>query len=138
MTENNKYFIEICKNLFGYILIPNILFLMLSFLKIEKVSSFSMIYSAIFLPLLLNYSISQINIRFGLDWWYINYILICISIVLSVFFNFLIWGLVNLFYKEYWNIFNVDSGTWMIVNLQLMVGCGITFLAWMRHMLITS
>jgi hypothetical protein len=97
-----------------------------------------MIYSAIFLPLLLNYLISQINIRFGKDWWYINYILICISIVLSVFFNFLIWGLVNLFYKEYWNIFNVDSGTWMIVNLQLMVGCGITFLAWMRHMLITS
>ena len=83
MTESNKYFIEICKNLFGYILIPNILFLTLSFLKIEIVSSFSMIYSAIFLPLILNYSISQINSRFGKDWWYINYILICISIVLS-------------------------------------------------------
>jgi hypothetical protein len=138
MTESNKYFIEICKNSFGYILFPNILFLMLSFLKIEIVSSFSMIYSAIFLPLLLNYSISQINSRFGKDWWYINYILICVSIVLSVFFNFLIWGFVNLFYKEFWNIFNVDNGTWMIVNLQLMVGCGITFLAWMRHMIITS
>lgn len=138
MIESNKYFIEICKNLFGYILIPNILFLTLSFLKIEIVSSFSMVYSAIFLPLILNYSISQINSRFGKDWWYINYILICISIVLSVFFNFLIWGFVNLFYKEFWNIFNVDNGTWMIVNLQLMVGCGITFLAWMRHMIITS
>ena len=138
MTESNKYFIEICKNSYGYILFPNILFLMLSFLKIEIVSSFSMIYSAIFLPLLLNYSISQINSRFGKDWWYINYILICVSIVLSVFFNFLIWGFVNLFYKEFWNIFNVDNGTWMIVNLQLMVGCGITFLAWMRHMIITS
>lgn len=138
MTESKKYFTEICKSLFWYILIPNSLFLIASFFKIEIFHSFSMIYSAILLPLLLNNSISQMNSRFNKDWWYINYILICISIVVSVFLNFLIWGFINLFYKEFWNIFNVDSGTWMIVNLQLMVGCGITFLVWIRHMIITS
>jgi hypothetical protein len=138
MTESKKYFTEICKSLFWYILIPNSLFLIVSFLKIEMFYSFSMIYSAILLPLLLNNSISQINSRFNKDWWYINYILICFSIVLSVFFNFFIWEFVNLFSKDFWKINNIDNETWMIVNLQLMIGCGITFLAWMRHMIITS
>lgn len=140
MPDNLKtqYFTDILKNQIVWLVIPNLLFALIQYSGVEDFSSLTLVFNALMLPIILMVFIEVINEKFTKDWWYVNYPLCCLTIILSVAVSLMVWGYVNKTPDKFWNISNIDSGTWMMVKLQIQIGCGIIFIGWVRHMIKTS
>lgn len=124
---NKKYVFEILKNILLWTFIPNI-FLFL-FWKFNTVFIFipmlTLFFNAIILPVTLILTVKNVNKKYSKNWWYINYLLLVMCVLSSIYINLFNWILC----VEKGNEFNakhaIDKGTWMIINLEIMISLGI-------------
>lgn len=125
--NNKKYIFEISKNVLFWTIIPNI-FLFI-FWKFDKTFSFApsltIFFNSIILPIALIITVKNINEKYHKNWWYLNYIIFTLSVLLSIFFNLYNWILSVEKDSGFYGRNNIDKGTWMIINLELMIGLGI-------------
>jgi hypothetical protein len=125
--NNKKYLFEISKNVLFLTIIPNI-FLFI-FWKFDETFSFApsltIFFNSIILPIALIITVKNINEKYHKNWWYLNYIIFTLSVLLSIFFNLFNWILSVEKENGLYGRNNIDKGTWMIINLELMIGLGI-------------
>ncbi|MBC5836257.1 hypothetical protein G6N05_15430 [Flavobacterium sp. F372] len=125
--NNKKYTFETSKTVLFWTIIPNI-FLFI-FWKFDETFSFAptltIFFNSIILPIALIISVKNINEKYNKNWWYLNYVIFTLSVLLSIFFNLFNWILSVEKENGFYGRNNIDKGTWMIINLELMIGFGI-------------
>jgi hypothetical protein len=125
--NNKKYIFEISKTVLFWTIIPNI-FLFI-FWKFDETFSFAptltIFFNSIILPIALIISVKNVNEKYNKNWWYSNYFIFALSVLLSIFFNLFNWILSVEKESGFYGRNNIDKGTWMIINLELMIGLGI-------------
>lgn len=125
--NNKKYIFEISKTVLFWTITPNI-FLFI-FWKFDETFSFAptltIFFNSIILPIALIITVKNINEKYHKNWWYLNYIIFSLSVLLSIFFNLFNWILSVEKESGFYGRNNIDKGTWMIINLELMIGFGI-------------
>lgn len=125
--NNKKYIFETSKTVLFWTIIPNI-FLFI-FWKFDETFSFAptltIFFNSIILPIALIISVKNINEKYNKNWWYLNYVIFTLSVLLSIFFNLFNWILSVEKESGFYGRNNIDKGTWMIINLELMIGLGI-------------
>lgn len=128
--NNKKYIFEISKTVLFWTIVPNIF--LFTFWKFDETFSFAPIltifFNSIILPIALIITIKNINEKYHKNWWYLNYIIFTLSVLLSIFFNLFNWILSVEKESGFYGRNNIDKGTWMIINLELMIGLGILFM----------
>jgi hypothetical protein len=125
--NNKKYIFETSKTVLFWTIIPNI-FLFI-FWKFDETFSFAptltIFFNSIILPIALIISVKNINEKYNKNWWHLNYVIFTLSVLLSIFFNLFNWILSVEKESGFYGRNNIDKGTWMIINLELMIGLGI-------------
>lgn len=125
--NNKKYIFETSKTVLFWTIIPNI-FLFI-FWKFDETFSFAptltIFFNSIILPIALIISVKNINEKNNKNWWHLNYVIFTLSVLLSIFFNLFNWILSVEKESGFYGRNNIDKGTWMIINLELMIGLGI-------------
>ncbi len=81
------------------------------------------------IPISLLIAIKWTNEKFDIDWWILNFALIIGAVCLSVYLGFLNWAHWADKTPGGWGSDNVDKGTYMILNLELMIGLGVVGIA---------
>ena len=81
------------------------------------------------IPISLLIAIKWINEKFDKDWWVLNFGLIIGTVCSSVYLGFINWAYWADKTPGGWGSDNVDKGTYMILNLELMTGLGIVGIA---------
>ncbi|HET8810453.1 MAG TPA: hypothetical protein VFM65_09350 [Flavobacteriaceae bacterium] len=127
LSQNSKYLICLILTTIGIGIIPNLV--LKPFWSNYEVASLTIILNSFIIPILLLISIKWINERFDKDWWILNFVLIIEAVCLSVYFGFLNWANWADKTPGGWGSDNVDKGTYMILNLELMIGLGIVGIA---------
>ena len=125
--NNKEYIIDILKSILLWTFIPNV-FLFI-FWKFDSsfgfVSTLTLIFNSLILPIVLIYTVKNINEKYNKNWWYLNYIFFAFCVLSSIYLNLFNWILSVEKDGGFYGRHNIDSGTWMIINLEKMVSLGI-------------
>ena len=125
--NNKKYLFEILKIVLLLTIIPNIFLFV--FWKFDEIFSFAptftIFFNSIILPIALIITVKNINEKYNKNWWYLNYIIFTLCVLFSIYFNLFNWILSVEKGNGLYGRNNIDKGTWMIINLELMIGLGI-------------
>lgn len=120
--NNKKYIIEILKSVLLCTLIPNI-FLFI-FWKFDNDFTFipilTLFFNSIILPFTLIIVAKNVNENHDKNWWYLNYFIFALCVISSIFLNLGNWILSVEKVDGFYGRNNIDSGTWMIINLEIM------------------
>jgi hypothetical protein len=137
MIKNNKYIIDVLKAISVFTLFPNVILFI--FWQLDDGTGLSSIMSLIFnsliLPLVLIFSVNRVNEKFNKNWWYLNYIIFALCILFSIYLSLFFWILNVEKNGGFYGRHNIDSGTWMIVNLETMIAFGIISLGLMSNII---
>lgn len=127
MSDNKKYFIEILKNALKWSIVPNILLSILWKFDTEFtfIPILTIVFNSLILPFSLLISTKSINEKFEKNWWHLNSIIFSILLISSIFFNLMNWILSVEKNNGFYGRHNIDSGTWMLIKLELLIGFGI-------------
>ncbi len=89
------------------------------------IASFNMVLNSFIVPITLLILTRWINKKFDRKWWVLNYILMAGIVCLSIYLGFLNWAYWADKTPGGWGSDNVDKGTYMILNLELIIALGI-------------
>ncbi|HPF11203.1 MAG TPA: hypothetical protein PKW08_08830 [Flavobacteriaceae bacterium] len=122
MNKNLKYLVYLCLAVIGIGTLPN---LILRPIWSSGTATLTILLNSFIIPISLLLVTKWINEKFEKDWWILKYALIIGAVCLSVYLGFLNWAHWADKTPVGWGSENVDKGTYMILNLELMVGLGI-------------
>lgn len=129
MFKKFEYLIYILLATVSIGIIPNLILRPFWIQDSSGAAILSILLNSIIIPLFLLLSVSWINSKFEKDWWILNFVLIIAAVSLSVYMGFLNWAVSGDNIPGSWGINNVDRGTKMILNLELMIGFAIVGVA---------
>ena len=122
MNNNLKYLIYLCIAIIGIGTLPN---LILRPIWSSGIAALNILLNSFITPIILLIVTKWINKKFDKDWWILNYLLLIGAVCLSIYLGFLNWTHWADKTPGGWGSENVDKGTYMIINLELMIGLGI-------------
>lgn len=125
--NSSKYVIAVLKVISFFTLLPNIILFILWQLDDDSgfTSMITLFFNSLILPIVLIFSVKKVNEKFKKNWWYVNYIFFIVFILISIYLNLFFWILAVEKDGGFYGRHNIDSGTWMIINLEKMIAFGI-------------
>lgn len=125
--NDKKYIFEVLKSAFLMTLVPNILLFL--FWKFDTSLTFAPVFTILFntliLPISLILKLRKINKKHQINLWQLNYIICSICLLVSIFLNLFYWILSIENAGRFYGRHNIDKGTWMVINTEMMIGLGI-------------
>ena len=128
MNDKFSYITLIILSIIGITLLPNlILKTMWSFEYGTPMET--IVFNGMILPITLLIIVAYFNEKFDMDWWVLNYTLMIGAVLISIYLGFLNWAESAEKIPGGWGRNNIDSGTWMIIKMELKFGIGIIGIA---------
>ena len=124
-----NYLFEISTTISKLTLYSNFILFFLWELDFVLVSTISLFFNALFHPLLLIIITKNIDKKYAINGWVVKSILFSIICMSSIFLGLLNW-IINLDGRH-----NIDNGTWMIINLEMLSALSILLIYFLINLL---
>lgn len=125
--NTKKYTFGILKSALFYTLIANLfLFILWKFADVLPfVPIIILIFNTFILPITFVSIMKYSTEKYNKNRLYLNYFVFAVCVLISIFLNLVNWILYVEKTSDFYGRNNIDSGTWMVINLEIMTGLGI-------------
>ena len=125
--NTKKYTFGILKSALFYTLIANLfLFILWKFADVLPfVPIITLIFNTFILPITFVLIMKTSTEKYKKNRLYLNYFVFAVCVLISIFLNLVNWILYVEKTSDFYGRNNIDSGTWMVINLEMMIGLGI-------------